>query len=86
VDIALDALKLAVIHERMLETHDVASLAWTVRAARTRLKVLGRETAVTPYFFFAAHLFLCAAAILARPSALIVRRLAGCVPRFSGAV
>ena len=34
------------------------------------------------HFFLAAHLFFCAAATLARPSALIVQRF----PRFNGAV
>ena len=33
-----------------------------------------------------AHLFFCAATILARPSALIVRRFVGGSPRFKGAM
>ena len=38
------------------------------------------------HFFLLAHLFLCAAAIRSRPSALIVVRFLVGSPRFNGAV
>jgi hypothetical protein len=66
----------------MLKAHDVASLTGSVVITGATLQVFGLKTIVTPYFFLAAHLFLCAAAILARPSALTL----GATPRLSGVV
>jgi hypothetical protein len=69
----------------MLKAQNVAPLARAIRVARTRLQVIGFQAVVTPYFFF-AHLFFCAAAILARPAVLIVLRFLGGNPPLSGAV
>jgi hypothetical protein len=63
-----------------------ATLRMMPRQTRLKKKELRRLISVplwwAHFFFLAAHLFLCAAAILARPSALIVLRF----PRLSGAV
>jgi hypothetical protein len=67
----------------MLKAHDVVSPTGSVVITGATLKVIGLKTIVTPYFRLAfAHLFLCAAAILALPSALTL----GATPRLSGAV
>src|SRR5271155_4640842 len=80
-------------HLLMVGAKPVASSAWSVRIAFARLKVLSLETRVTSYDVHFrltfAHLALCAAAIFARPSALIVPRLRVASlcgrPRFRGA-
>ena len=70
----------------MLKAHDVASPTGSGVITRATLQVFGLKTMVTPYFFLAAHLFLCAAAILALPSALTLDLLVGSTSRLSVAV
>jgi hypothetical protein len=84
--IALDALKFAVTHGCMFKAQDVASPTGSGVITGATLQVFRLQTTMTPYFFLAAHLLLCAAAILARPSALTLWLLAGATPRLRGAV